>query len=144
MRQEATPHGLRSKDSTHSLTAEQIPIHIRFPRIPGEVYVVPEGYEEKPWPVARREALEHAGHKCEDCDATENLHVHHLVYRSLGGGHCAANLMVLCAPCHREHHAVDVYEREYHADILRDLRECRRDALGPYLAVGLFGFRGLE
>ncbi len=141
MKQEATPHGLVSKDSTRRPTAEQvIPLHVRGP---GKSDVPPD-YEERPWPAARRAALERAEHSCESCGAIEDLHVHHLVYRAHGGGHCAANLMVLCATCHRETHAVDVFEREHHAQVMHELHERRRDALGPHLAVGLFGFRGLE
>jgi hypothetical protein len=57
------------------------------------------------WKATRAWALAAAGDACEDCGATEGLHVHHVHYRSLG---CErpGDVKVLCPPCHEraDHH----------------------------------------
>jgi 5-methylcytosine-specific restriction endonuclease McrA len=40
--------------------------------------------------------------RCRFCGTTEGLHEHHVIYRSQGGPHEAANLITLCA----SHHAL--------------------------------------
>jgi hypothetical protein len=43
-------------------------------------------------------------HRCRVCNATDNLQVHHLVYRTNGGSDKLSNLMTLCGDCHDKHH----------------------------------------
>ena len=43
--------------------------------------------------------------RCRVCTATRGIEVHHVVYRSRGGGHETANLVCLCGECHRRVHA---------------------------------------
>lgn len=50
----------------------------------------------------RRQALELAGHKCEECGSTENLEFHHKRERWFGGPNAVDNLRVLCRHCHME------------------------------------------
>lgn len=42
--------------------------------------------------------------KCELCDSTNNLVVHHIDHNR--SNNCRDNLMVLCKRCHQEHHCV--------------------------------------
>ena len=45
------------------------------------------------------------GDRCRVCRSSEGVEVHHIVYRSRGGGHATSNLACLCARCHRKVHA---------------------------------------
>ena len=47
----------------------------------------------------REEVLERDGHKCVECDATENLSLDHIVRYRDDGPDTADNLRVLCMPC---------------------------------------------
>jgi hypothetical protein len=38
------------------------------------------------------------------CRSARNLEVHHVIHREHGGGHEAANLILLCSACHAAHH----------------------------------------
>lgn len=53
-------------------------------------------------PTARRRAavVERDGGRCRACGWPGD-HVHHVVYRSRGGGHDTSNLIVLCLRCHQ-------------------------------------------
>jgi hypothetical protein len=46
------------------------------------------------------------GGRCQvpGCRSTRSTEVHHLVHREHGGGHEAANLILLCSACHAAHH----------------------------------------
>ena len=48
----------------------------------------------------RKLVLEEAGHKCEECGATDDLHLHHIRASCMGGRSEAWNLKVLCRNCH--------------------------------------------
>ncbi len=48
----------------------------------------------------RRKVLGRDGHRCQNCRTLRGLHVHHVVWRSLGGPTKADNLVTLCARCH--------------------------------------------
>ena len=55
------------------------------------------------WQHVRRLKLEFAGHRCERCGATDDLHVHHLTYDRFGHENLT-DLQVLCKPCHQTAH----------------------------------------
>jgi 5-methylcytosine-specific restriction endonuclease McrA len=55
------------------------------------------------WRQTRREALNRAGGRCEDCGSTRKLHVHHLTY-ARHGREKPRDLRVLCSRCHRRRH----------------------------------------
>ena len=55
------------------------------------------------WHVRRADALERAGHRCEECGTPYGLQVHHIDYRRLGR-EAAHDLMVLCRECHKRMH----------------------------------------
>ena len=40
------------------------------------------------------------GWRCQYCGSRNNLHVHHIVYRSEGGIDTSGNLVTLCLSCH--------------------------------------------
>ena len=44
-------------------------------------------------------------HSCRSCGNHRGVDVHHLKFRSQGGGHTLANLLCLCRVCHAEIHA---------------------------------------
>jgi 5-methylcytosine-specific restriction endonuclease McrA len=43
-------------------------------------------------------------HQCTKCGRKSNLHLHHIIYRSKGGGNELDNLITLCRYCHKETH----------------------------------------
>jgi 5-methylcytosine-specific restriction endonuclease McrA len=57
-------------------------------------------------PTLRRQVLARDGHRCQapSCRATRFLEVHHREPRRRGGRNSAANLITLCAACHRMLH----------------------------------------
>jgi 5-methylcytosine-specific restriction endonuclease McrA len=61
----------------------------------------------------RDRALRRDDNKCTKCGATEDLHVHHIIPITHGGGHEMDNLKTLCGPCHKSAHASgDIYVDE--------------------------------
>jgi hypothetical protein len=60
-------------------------------------------------PSVRREVMARDGHRCRapGCGRTRFLEVHHVVPRERGGSNAAANLVTLCAACHRLWHERD-------------------------------------
>lgn len=55
------------------------------------------------WKEMRRLALDHAEHRCQLCNATENLEAHHRTYERIGRERLS-DLTVLCSDCHYWHH----------------------------------------
>ena len=55
------------------------------------------------WQVRRRAALKRAAYRCQVCDRSGRLHVHHRTYERRGA-ELARDLIVLCAECHRIYH----------------------------------------
>jgi 5-methylcytosine-specific restriction endonuclease McrA len=62
-----------------------------------------EGHKAR-WRRAREAALKRAGHRCERCGETKNLHVHHKRKPEQGGTDSLRNLIVLCRTCHGKEH----------------------------------------
>ena len=57
------------------------------------------------WKKKREEVLERDGYKCQKCEATENLQVHHLTYKNIFN-EPLEDLQTLCADCHRKVHEI--------------------------------------
>lgn len=57
------------------------------------------------WQEVRKAALERADHRCQLCNATENLNVHHRTYERRGAER-DSDVTVLCKPCHERFHGV--------------------------------------
>jgi hypothetical protein len=57
-------------------------------------------------PRLRRQVLERDHHRCAapGCEAARFIHVHHIVPKEVGGVNELANLITLCASCHRLAH----------------------------------------
>ena len=51
-----------------------------------------------------RQVLERDGWRCQTCGSMQNLHVHHLKFRSQAGGDEEQNLITLCEECHTRIH----------------------------------------
>jgi hypothetical protein len=62
-------------------------------------------------PARRREVLARDGYRCRasGCESAHFLDVHHVIPREQGGTNDPANLITLCAPCHRL-----IHEQERH------------------------------
>lgn len=60
-----------------------------------------------PFPPGLKDAvMELDGRRCRFCGGLRNLIVHHILYRSRGGGHTEMNLITLCGdPCHDTVHS---------------------------------------
>jgi hypothetical protein len=52
-----------------------------------------------PGTTLRQQVLQRDRHRCVDCEATENLHIDHIIPHSYGGQTTFDNLQVLCAQC---------------------------------------------
>ena len=61
-------------------------------------------YLESPeWYAKRAEVLKRDNHRCTECDAQINLHVHHKTYKRLGNENLD-DLITLCYICHMKLH----------------------------------------
>lgn len=56
-------------------------------------------------PRLRRQVLARDRHRCVRCGRSGPLHLHHRKPIASGGRHSLENLVTVCAPCHRHHHA---------------------------------------
>lgn len=65
----------------------------------------------------RRIVLERDDNKCTKCGSKEQLHVHHIVYRSNHGTDELENLTTVCDMCHLEIHKDDVFYNFMNAGI---------------------------
>lgn len=68
-------------------------------RIPAESYYGPK------WKQQRTACLQRDGFACQNCAATENLHVHHWEPYRFSFDNSLENLATLCADCHRDVHS---------------------------------------
>ena len=57
-----------------------------------------------PTEETRGQVLATDGYCCRSCGSNQNLHLHHVFYRSEGVDHQAHNLITLCFECHNEVH----------------------------------------
>lgn len=64
----------------------------------------------------RAAVLERDQHRCRYCGTTQNLHLHHINYRSQGIDHSESNLITLCA----DHHALVHADKHKWQPILAD------------------------
>lgn len=53
-------------------------------------------------PILRERVLNRDGHKCQKCESTDRLHVHHLIPKIANGKDDESNLTTLCLRCHRK------------------------------------------
>jgi len=91
-----TPQGARELSPTDTaLASEDAQVHLPGRR---NTTTIP--------PRIRREVLARDRHQCrrKGCNHTRHLHLHHIVSRADGGSNDEANLVSLCAACHRLWH----------------------------------------
>lgn len=62
------------------------------------------------WKALKQIKLEQSNHKCELCNSTSNLHLHHLTYERLGN-ELLTDLIILCNYCHQLQHDHYGYSR---------------------------------
>lgn len=53
--------------------------------------------------------LRRDGYRCRKCGSRNNLHIHHIKWRSRGGSNRAENLTTLCKPCHERIHGHKIF-----------------------------------
>ena len=58
-----------------------------------------------PTQAVRYHVLMADSYKCRLCSSINNLHIHHVKYRSEGGKHTSDNLITLCLECHEKVHS---------------------------------------
>ena len=62
-------------------------------------------YRTAEWKQLSAQAREIHGNSCALCDSTNRVAAHHVIHRTDGGKDELANLIMLCASCHRKAHA---------------------------------------
>ena len=60
------------------------------------------------WYNLRKQALKKADYRCQTCNDTENINVHHRVYPKVLGTEPVSDLVVLCRSCHKIFHVKKV------------------------------------
>ncbi len=71
------------------------------------------------WQKVRKAVLLRDGRRCRVCHSRQDVEVHHIRFRSVGGAHSTRNTCVLCGPCHYQIHA---YRLAIHGDANGPLR----------------------
>ena len=64
------------------------------------------------WKAVRMEVLHLRNHKCERCNSTYRLEVHHKSYRHIFN-ESPNDLEVLCHSCHKNHHKIQDKKKTY-------------------------------
>ena len=54
--------------------------------------------------LLHKQALQRDSWRCQNCGASQNLHVHHVIRRSKLGADALDNLITLCVSCHQMQH----------------------------------------
>lgn len=92
---------------------------IQDPRtMPYEEYLLTPEWQEK-----RKQVLDHAKHRCQICNSSESLNVHHRTYERRGNEDLA-DLTVLCKNCHSQFHdRVSAQERKSTFSTLLEIAE---------------------
>lgn len=77
-------------------------------------------YQSHLWRVRRRQVLEKAGYRCEECGNAGRIEVHHKIKISQCGTDDLENLEALCRRCHFRRHKrrIDVPERANWDDLI--------------------------
>ena len=74
--------------------------------VPYKVYIV-----SRIWKERRDRMVESQCKKCEICNSTENLNVHHNNYKTRGEEE-DTDLIVVCRSCHKEFHKINIVARD--------------------------------
>ena len=91
-----------------------------------------DGYEEyiqsEDWKNKRKEVLLEKGNKCFICGSSENIHIHHTNYRTLGDEDTRF-LFPLCKECHEEIHSLVEEYREPLQKQIKDLLNTEKEKI---------------
>jgi hypothetical protein len=84
------------------------------------------GYDEylasSRWQRLKLAALNNAEYRCQLCDRSKKLQVHHRSYERLGSDNEARDLVVLCERCHRKFHGRPELESPRSAPVVATMR----------------------
>jgi 5-methylcytosine-specific restriction endonuclease McrA len=67
---------------------------------------------EEEYAALCKDILQRDHWKCRSCGSRNNLHCHHIIFRSQGGEDTMENILVLCSACHDGVHK-DVKDGQY-------------------------------
>ena len=73
----------------------------------------------------QQDIMERDGWSCGWCGTNQNLHVHHIIFRSAGGSDDSVNLLTLCEKDHREL-AHGIYAEKY-KNLFREIARSRTE-----------------
>jgi len=73
------------------------------------------------WAITKGRVKAAAGRVCELCGSRQKLEVHHWTYKRLGDER-VDDLLVVCACCHEDIHAVEHTDFQYYYSLLERLR----------------------
>ena len=93
----------------------------------------PEEYNVLCWCVHQRDKW-----KCRCCGKRENLHAHHILYRSQGGLDETRNLITLCFTCHDKVHTHKIRIRRYDGSVELPVNA---DKMVEFVIVGLGSYK---
>lgn len=79
------------------------------------------------WQLTRAAALERACHRCQLCNSSKRLQVHHRTYVRLGNED-PTDLTVLCRGCHEKHHGIEKEPRKPKASARKMAKKAQREA----------------
>ncbi len=85
-----------------------------------------QGYNSygEEWPIIRKQARERDGQQCQVCGSNQRLEVHHLRKHKPRRGHDLAQVVTLCASCHRQ-------ARNSRSEVSRQLTRLQLEAGEP-------------
>lgn len=75
--------------------------------------------QSKEWQHIRKKALFRAKYRCQFCNSSQNLHVHHRTYKHIYSD-SLDDLIVLCALCHGKFHEIEIKENINIKKVSRD------------------------
>lgn len=81
------------------------------------------------WHFMIRLKRESVGNKCEKCESSHNLQVHHLTYDRIGHERLD-DLQVLCEYHHKEIHGIETYAKELQQRLRKILMKFQREMTG--------------
>jgi len=79
--------------------------------------------KEKPTDVAKWLALYRDDFTCRLCGAKENLHVHHIIPVSKGGGDNLGNLVTVCRECHSKVEGTKRFQKSEYLEQMKKLKK---------------------
>ena len=79
-------------------------------------------HKELPRPLLKRMRLAYDGYQCTACKATQNLTIHHIVPKEIGGKDTLENTVIRCRACHIQLHAKMKTEMKRNKGRLKEIK----------------------